>query len=98
MRDYGRLVVQGLREAKRDHVTNVAAALAYYGFLAVPSALLVLVGVFSIVAQPADVTRLLAHLQGIVPDSAISLIEYSLVRMTQSQAGGGYVIIAVGLV
>jgi len=97
-RDYARFVVDGLREAKRDHVTNVAAALAYYGFLAVPSALLVLLGVFSIVAQPDDVTRLLAHLQGIVPDSAISLLDDSMVRMTQAQSGGSIAIIAVGLV
>jgi membrane protein len=94
---YGRLILHGLREAKRDHVTNVAAALAYYGFLAVPSGLLVLLGAFTLVAQPSDVTRLLTHLQGIVPDSAISLLEDSLVRMTSSQQNGGVAMIVVGL-
>ncbi len=95
-RRYGRLILHGLREAKRDHVTNVAAALAYYGFLAVPSGLLVLLGVFTLVAQPSDVTRLLTHLQGIIPDSAISLLQDTLVRMTTSQANGGLAMIIVG--
>ena len=90
-------MLQGLKEAKRDHVTNVAAALAYYGFLAVPSALLVLLGVFTLVAQPSDVTRLLSHLQGVVPDSAITLLQDSLVRMTSSQQNGGIAMIVVGL-
>jgi uncharacterized BrkB/YihY/UPF0761 family membrane protein len=94
---YGRLIFHGLREAKRDHVTNVAAALAYYGFLAVPSALLVLLGVFTLVAQPSDVTQLLAHLKGVIPDSAISLLEDSLVRMTSTQQNGGLAMIIVGL-
>ena len=93
---YSRLILHGLREAKRDHVTNVAAALAYYGFLAVPSGLLVLLGVFTLVAQPSDVTRLLTHLQGIIPDSAISLLQDTLVRMTTSQANGGLAMIIVG--
>ena len=51
---------------------------------------------FTLVAQPSDVTRLLAHLQGIIPDSAISLLQDSLVRMTTSQANGGLAMIIVG--
>ncbi len=85
----------GLRRASKSGLTNVAAALAYYGFLAIPSALLVTLGVFGLVADPADVEQMLTHLEGIVPASAIALLTDSLVRTTQA-GGGGVVMIVVG--
>jgi hypothetical protein len=36
-RDYVGIVMRAARQASRDHVTSVAAALAYYAFLAIPS-------------------------------------------------------------
>jgi membrane protein len=94
-RDYGAILVRGVREALADHVTNLAAALAYYGFLALPSALLVGLGVFSLIAKPADVTSLLGHLRGVVPESAIGLLNDSLTRTTGAQHGG-VVLVVVG--
>ncbi len=85
----------GLRTASKDGMPNVAAALAYYGFLAIPSALLVTLGVFGIVANPNDVRHLLTRLDGIVPQSAIALLEDSLVRTTGASSGG-IVMIVVG--
>jgi membrane protein len=76
-------------------MTNVAAALAYYGFLAIPSALLVTLGVFGLVANPSDVPQLLQRLDGIVPQSAIALLEDSLVR-TAGASSGGIAMIVVG--
>jgi membrane protein len=76
-------------------MTNAAAALAYYGFLAIPSALLGTLGVFGIVADASDVPQLLAHLDGIVPQSAIGLLNDSLTRTTGAPSGG-IVMIAVG--
>jgi membrane protein len=86
---------RALRRASKRGLTNVAAALAYYGFLAIPSALLVTLGVFGLVAQPSDVEQLLTHLEGVVPESAIGLLTDSLVRTTQA-GSGGVVMIAVG--
>jgi membrane protein len=94
-RDYGAILVRAVREARADHVTNLAASLAYYGFLALPAALLVGLGVFSLVATPSDVKSLLGHLGGVVPDSAISLLNDSLARTTGAQHGG-VVMIVVG--
>jgi membrane protein len=88
-------VWQGLRTASKDGMTNVAAALAYYGFLAIPSALLVMLGVFGIVADPNDVPQLLTRLDGIVPQSAITLLEDSLVR-TAGAPSGGVAMIVIG--
>ena len=88
-------VWQGLRTALSDGMTNVAAALAYYGFLAIPSALLVTLGVFGIVADPSDVPQLLTRLDGVVPQSAIALLEDSLVR-TAGAPSGGIAMVVVG--
>ena len=79
-RDYAAILFRALKETSKDHLTNVAAALAYYGFLAIPSALLVAVGIFTLVATPADVSTLMSHLQGVVPQSAVTLIDESLTR------------------
>src|SRR6476620_1733181 len=46
VRDYRAIVVRAGKEAIDDHITNLAAAIAYYSFLAIPSLLLVAVGVF----------------------------------------------------
>jgi membrane protein len=86
---------RGLRQTSKHGLTNVAAALAYYGFLAIPSALLVTLGVFGLVAEPSDVEQLLTHLEGVVPASAIELLTDSLVRTTQ-EGSGGVVMIVVG--
>ena len=35
-RDYLAIIRRALKEASNDHITNLAAALAYYAFLAIP--------------------------------------------------------------
>src|SRR5947209_3499444 len=87
-RDYLAILKRSLKEANRDHVTNLAAALAYYAFLAIPSALLVAAGVFSLLAGPHAVTTIVDKLGTIVPGQAQSLLKGSLQNMTKRQATG----------
>jgi membrane protein len=87
-RDYFAIVRRAITKAKDDHVTNIAAALAYYAFLAIPSALLVALGLFSLLASPDTVTTLVDKLGTIMPGEATSLIRDSLTRMTERQAAG----------
>ncbi len=94
-RDYFAIVPRAVKKASNDHITNLAAALAYYAFLAIPSALLVVVGVFSLVASPADVTTLVNKLGTIMPAQATGLIRQSLTQLTQTQ-GAGIALIGVG--
>ena len=47
-RDYVAIVKRAAKESLNDHITNLAAALAYYAFLAIPSVLLVAVGLFTL--------------------------------------------------
>src|SRR5919204_3933464 len=79
------------------HMTNVAAALAYYAFLAIPAALLVAVGLFGLLAGPHAVTTLVGKLNGVMPAQATSLIKGSLTNMTQSR-GTGLTVLVIGLV
>ena len=94
-RDYVGVVYRGIKRALADNVTNLAAAIAYYAFLAIPSALLVAVGAFSVFAGPDAINNVLDHLSPVMPASAVTLIGDTLTRTTQAQSGG-LVMIVVG--
>ena len=94
-RDYVGVVYRGIKRALADNVTNLAAAVAYYAFLAIPSALLVAVGAFSVFAGPDAINNVLDHLSPVMPASAVTLIGDTLTRTTQAQSGG-LVMIVVG--
>jgi membrane protein len=96
IRDYVGVVYRGIRRAGADNVTNYAAAIAYYTFLAIPSALLVAVGAFSLFAGPSAVSTIVDHLSKVMPASAVDLVEQSLTRTIQTQSGG-LIMIGVGL-
>ncbi len=94
-RDYLAILKRAFKGANEDHVTNLAAALAYYAFLAIPATLLIAAGLFGLFAGPHAVTTLIDKLQGIIPSQASSLLEGSLRRLTQKQ-GTSITLIAVG--
>jgi membrane protein len=83
-RDYVAIARRAFRRFNRDHMTNIAAALAYYAFLAIPSTLLIAVGLFGLVAGPNAVNTLIGKLHGIVPGQATDLLEGSLKNITQN--------------
>src|SRR5436190_4872742 len=73
-RDYLAVFKRALKEAKDDEITDLAAALAYYSFLAIPSVLLVAVGVFTLVAGPSAITTLMDRLGQIAPEQTTQLL------------------------
>jgi membrane protein len=93
--DNFQILKRALKKFNRDHMTNIAAALAYYAFLAIPSALLVAVGIFSLVADPGAVTTLIGKLHGILPAQASSLLEGSLKNMTR-HTGTAISVLSIG--
>jgi membrane protein len=95
-RDYYAILVRAGKGAMDDRITNLAAALAYYAFLAVPSVLLIAVGVFSLVASPDAVSTIIERLEGVVPREALTLIDDTLTRVTESQAGSGIALTVLG--
>jgi membrane protein len=90
-RDYVAILKRAAKEANRHHITSLAAALAYYAFLAIPSALLIAAGVFSLLAGPHAVTTVVDKLGTIIPGQAQTLLSGSLRRLTQHQATGAVV-------
>jgi membrane protein len=96
-RDYVAIMRRAAKEAMEDHITNIAAALAYYAFLAIPSALLVALGLFSLFASPDTVATLVDKLSTIMPSEATSLLQQNLTQMTEKQATGATLIGIGGL-
>jgi membrane protein len=96
-RDLGAILKRAGRSALADQITDSAAALAYYTFLAIPATLLVALGVFGLVASPSDVQSLMDHLRGTVPNEAITLLRQSLTRITKS-GGGSVTAVVIGFV
>src|SRR5918999_862159 len=87
-RDYKAIVIRAGKEALDDQITDLAAALAYYSFLAIPSILLVALGVFSVFADESAVQSLVDRVGTVAPREAVALIEDSLTRMTENSSGG----------
>src|SRR5581483_8033991 len=75
----------------------IASALAYSSFLAIPSALLVAVGLFTLVAGPDTITTVVDHLGNVMPGQATDLLLGSLKRLDQ-QPSTGILITALGFV
>ncbi|MGH3064587.1 MAG: YihY/virulence factor BrkB family protein [Gaiellaceae bacterium] len=97
-RDYFAILVRAVKESLQDRITNLAAALAYYAFLAIPSLMLVAVGVFSLVADEDAVTEINQRLEGVVPQEALTLLDDTLRRVTETQSNSGLALIIVGSV
>lgn len=93
--DYKAIVVRAVKQALAHGITDSAAALAYYSFLAVPAVLLVAVGLFSLIASSEAITTLIDKLGTVAPSQATQLIEDSLRRMREN-ANGSLAMVIVG--
>ena len=85
--DYKAILTRAGKQALAHGITDLAAALAYYSFLAIPAVLLVAVGLFSLFASPDAITTLIDKLGTVVPSQATQLIEDSLRRMNENKSG-----------
>ena len=86
-RDYKAILTRAGKQALAHGITDLAAALAYYSFLAIPAMLLVAVGLFSLFASPDAITTLVDKLGTVVPSQATQLIEDSLRQMNENRSG-----------
>jgi membrane protein len=94
VRDYRTIVRRAIRASIDDGITDAAAAVAYYTFLALPALLLISVGVFSIFAGPGAVETIINKLGTVMPAEAVALLETGLRRTTEE--GGGLTMILIG--
>jgi membrane protein len=93
---FRRVVISAVVHAQADQIPHLAQAIAFNGFLAIPSALLLAVGVFSATVGPGSMQTLLDHLNGVVPDSVLELVRSSMTQLLASDRSD--VMIAVGAV
>jgi len=93
---FRRVVISAVAHAQADQIPHLAQAIAFNGFLAIPSALLLAVGVFSATVGPGSMQTLLDHLNGLVPDSVLALVRASMTQLLASDRSD--VMIAVGAV
>jgi membrane protein len=96
-RGYVGVLRRAAKNASADHVTSLAAALAYYAFLSIPATLLIVAGVFGLYAGPNAVESIIHQLDKIIPAEVTDLIDQSLTRLTERQ-GTSVTLIAVGAV
>jgi membrane protein len=94
-REYLQVLKRSFSKFREDNLTTVAAALAYYGFLAIPSVLLMAVGIFGLTSNPDGAAGLVNRLSGVMPEEAQTLLEDSLARLTNN-TGTGVTILVVG--
>jgi membrane protein len=94
-RGYVGVLRRAFKRFKADHMTNIAAALAYYAFLTIPSSLLIAAGLFGLLAGPNAVADVIDKLNGILPAQAITLLEGSLKNLTQ-QNGTSIAVLSIG--
>lgn len=93
-RDYGAIVKRAVKASVADGITDSAAAIAYYGFLALPALSLIAVGVFSLVASRDAIETIVEKVGQVAPQEAVTLLESTLQRTIEG--GGGLVLILVG--
>lgn len=96
-RDWLAIAKRTVRESLDDGVTDAAAALAYYLFLAIPAVMLLALGIFGLLAGPGAVETLVDKLSAVIPAEATTLVRDSLDRLVASQ-GGSAALVSVGAV
>jgi len=97
LREWWQIAVSAGKSALANHVPLLASALSYSTFFAIPSLLLVAVGIFTLTTSAGTIDSLLSALQGAVPAEALDLLSSSLKQIT-SRAHTSVLLIAVGLV
>jgi membrane protein len=95
--DYKAIVIRAAKEFMDDNATMLAQALAYSTFFAIPSVLLVVVGLFTLVASADTINSLIGHLNGVMPAQATSLLGDSL-KQLEAKPSSGVVLTIVGFV
>lgn len=90
------ILKRSVREFKHDDITDRAAALTYYGLLALFPAMLVLVSVFGLLGK-STTQRVLNNISNIAPGRATSFL-HTVVSQVQGRAGAASIAAIIGLV
>src|SRR5207302_4810899 len=72
--DQGMILFRAGKRLLAHNGTMLASALAYGAFFAIPSVLLVVVGLFTLVVGPGTITALMQHFNHVMPSQATTLL------------------------
>jgi membrane protein len=78
--DWKAIVIRAGKKFLDNNAMMLASALAYSTFFAIPSVLLVVVGLFTLIAGPETIATLMQHFNTFMPAQATSLLKQSLLR------------------
>jgi membrane protein len=95
--DWKAIVIRAGKKFLDNNVMMLASALAYSTFFAIPSVLLVVVGLFTLIAGPDTITSLMQHFSTFLPSQATSLLKQSLLRANAHPASS-VVVTIIGFV
>jgi membrane protein len=87
-RDWLGVVKRAGKNTVTDNMPMIAQALAYSTFMAIPAVLLVVIGVFTLVASPQAITSLMHHFGSVMPQQATQLLGDSLTRLSNHPSAG----------
>jgi membrane protein len=94
-KDYKAIVQRAFKEFMSDNCMMLASALAYSTFFAIPSVIIVAVGLFTLVASPQGIISFIQNLHGVVPHQATALLQQSLLR-ADAHPGGSILMTVIG--
>jgi membrane protein len=95
--DWKAIAIRAGKKFLDNNAMMLASALAYSTFFAIPSVLLVVVGLFTLIAGPDTITSLMQHFNTFMPSQATSLLEQSLLR-ADAHPASSIVLTIVGFV
>jgi membrane protein len=97
VREWPGILVRAAKDSLADDVPMLASALAFNAFLAIPATLLLVVGLFSLLADPSLIGDLMDEFGAVLPGEAVTLLQDSLLQL-ERQPSAGVVMTIVGLV
>jgi membrane protein len=89
------ILLRTKNEIADDHVSMIAAGVAYYAMLAIFPAVAALISIWGLVADPQQITRQIDRVSSVMPPQAASLIQTQAGELA-SHAGGGVTFAAIG--
>src|SRR3954449_6254233 len=92
-RSWGGVLSRTLREFKEDNVTVWAAALTYYGILAIFPAIIALVSILGLIG-PSATQPLIENLGKVAPGPAKEIFTSAIQNLNKSQGAAGIIFIA----
>jgi membrane protein len=95
-RSWGGVLKRTVREFKQDNLTDLAAALTYYGILAIFPAMIALISIVGLVGQSATHT-LIDNLDKLAPGTARTVFTNAISGLDKSRGAAGLLFI-VGIV